>query len=251
MLISPSLADTQAHLATLVPRAPMTFVRTGAGTIARAAKRVAEMAAASSRSREEAPVGGERQVTVLLDTGASGRNFISSKLASWLIECGSTTLIKSGEVGLAQQGAAIQFHEHLSFRLRFFNSNLGTFETLTLSATIIDNLRLDVILGLPTVGKYSLLPKLTHLCGCCTPLDGAAQEPGVRGVGKQPSDRSVSPNESNSQTASLPGSLTTEIDQSARAQAPSVRQPEGVPGADCELCTLQVRSDQVFGPAEL
>ena len=28
-------------------------------------------------------------------------------------------------------------------------------------------------------------------------------------------------------------------------------QPEGVPGEDCELCTLQVRSDQVFGPAEL
>ena len=73
MLISPSLADTQAHLATLVPRAPTAIVRTGAGAIAKAAKRVAEMAAASSRSREEAPVGGERQVTVLLDTGASGR----------------------------------------------------------------------------------------------------------------------------------------------------------------------------------
>ena len=133
-------------------------------------------------------------MAVLLDTGASGRNFISSKLASWLIERGSTTLNRSGEVGVAQQGAAIKFNEHLSFRLRFYNSNLAVFETLTLSATVIDNLRLDVILGLPTVGKYSLLPKLTYLCGCCTPLDGAAQEPGVRGVGKKPSDRSVSPN---------------------------------------------------------
>ena len=69
----------------------------------------------------------------------------------------------SGEVGLAQQGAAIQFHKHLSFRLRFVNSNLGTFETLTLSATIINDLRIDVILRLPTVGKYDLLPKLTNL----------------------------------------------------------------------------------------
>ena len=34
-------------------------------------------------------------------------------------------------------------------------------------------------------------------------------------------------------------------------QAPTVPQPGGVPGAGCELCTLQVRSDQVFGPAEL
>ena len=71
-----------------------------------------------------------------------------SKLASWLIERGSATLEKSGEVGLAQQGAAIQFHKHLSFRLRFVNSNLGTFEILTLSATIINDLRIDVILGL-------------------------------------------------------------------------------------------------------
>ena len=80
-------------------------------------------------------------MSVLLDTGASGRNFISSKLASWLIERGSTTLNRSGEVGLAQQGepiqfhevglaqqgAPIQFHEHLSFRVRFFNSHLAVF----------------------------------------------------------------------------------------------------------------------------
>ena len=58
MLISPSHADAQAHSAST----------------------------AASRAREETPVGGERQVSVLLDTGASGRNFISSKLASWLIE---------------------------------------------------------------------------------------------------------------------------------------------------------------------
>jgi hypothetical protein len=123
MLISPSQSDAQRELATSIP-ATTVIVRTGIGAIARAAKAVAAMTA-TSRAREETPVGGEREVSVLLDTGASGRNFISSKLASWLIERGSTTLRASGEVGLAQQGAAIQFHDHLSFRLRFFNSNLG------------------------------------------------------------------------------------------------------------------------------
>ena len=73
----------------------------------------------------------------------------------------------------------------------------------------------------------------------------------MRGVVDSTSDRSAPINASNSLTASFPGSLTTEIDQSVRAQAPSVPQPEGVPDAGCELCTLQVRSDQVFGPAEL
>ena len=73
----------------------------------------------------------------------------------------------------------------------------------------------------------------------------------MRGVGRKPSDRSVSPNVEQFADASHPGSLTTELERPSRAQAPSVPQPEGVPGADCELCTLQVRSDQVFGPAEL
>ena len=101
MLISPSHADAQAHSATTAAKAGIVCT-TGAGAIAEAAEAVAAMAAAS-RAREETPVGGERQVSVLLDTGASGRNFISSKLASWLIERGSTTLNRSGEVGLAQQ----------------------------------------------------------------------------------------------------------------------------------------------------
>ena len=135
MFISPSQATVKADLRksaterTIVPA-------TGTGAIAANAVAVANMAA-TKRRREETPVEEERQCTVLLDTGASGRNFISSKLASWLIDRGSATLEVSGEVGLAQQGAAIQFHKHLSFRLRFVNSNLGSFETLTLSATNI------------------------------------------------------------------------------------------------------------------
>ena len=92
MLISPSQTDAQMRLATSVP-ATKEIVRTGEGAIAKAARAVATMAAAS-RAREETLVGGERQVSVLLDTGASGRNFISSKLASWLIERGSTTLTR-------------------------------------------------------------------------------------------------------------------------------------------------------------
>ena len=85
MLASPSQADAQRELATSVP-AKIEIFRTGVGSIARAAKVVAGMAVATSRAKEETPIDGERQVTVLLDTGASGRNFISSRLASWLIE---------------------------------------------------------------------------------------------------------------------------------------------------------------------
>ena len=175
-----------------------------------------------ARRREEAPVVEEREASVLLDTGASGRNFISSKLASWLIERGSTMLLESGEVGLAQQKLAIQFHQHVAFAVRFFNLSLNVYETIFLSATVIEDLRIDVILGLPTVGKYGLLPKLTDLCKCCTPTSGASQE---LVCSRSMDQRKVSPNVSNSPKESLLGSLTTEIDQSARAQAPSVPQP--------------------------
>ena len=61
----------------------------------------------------------------------------------------------------------------------------------------------------------------------------------------------MSPNEEQFANASHPENLTTELERPSRAQAPTVPQPGGVPGAGCELCTLQVRSDQVFGPAEL
>ena len=91
--------EPAAHSATTAAKAGI--VRpTGIGAIAQAAKAVAAMAVAS-RAREETPVGGKREVSVLLDTGASNRNFISSKLASWLIECGSATLEMSGEIGFA------------------------------------------------------------------------------------------------------------------------------------------------------
>ena len=49
----------------------------GTGAIAANAIAVAEIAAAK-RKREETPVVQERTCSVLLDTGASGRNFISS-----------------------------------------------------------------------------------------------------------------------------------------------------------------------------
>ena len=57
----------------------------GTGAIAANAIAVAEIAAAK-RKREETPVVEERECSVLLDTGASGRNLISSKLASWLAD---------------------------------------------------------------------------------------------------------------------------------------------------------------------
>ena len=185
----------------------------------------AEASVEDAPFKEEALVGEEREISVLLDTGASGRNFISSKLASWLIERGSPSFCLDGEVGLAQQGTSLLFHQHVSFVVRFFNLSLNVYEILSLHASVIEDLRIDVILGLPTVGKHSLLPKLTpQLCGNCTPHSGAAQ--GLECAGHGVRHRTAFLNTSNCPNGSLPGSLTTEIDQSACVQAPSVPQPE-------------------------
>ena len=69
MLISPSQATVKAGLPESVAAKPIVPAM-GAGAIAEAAEAVAAMAVATSRAREETPVGGERQVSVLLDTGA-------------------------------------------------------------------------------------------------------------------------------------------------------------------------------------
>ena len=81
-----------------------------------------------------------------------------------------------------------------------------------------------------------------------TPAGMCCSETGKRGG--RIDDRSALCNMIDSQQESLPGSLTTEIDHPVRAQAPTVPQPGGVPEAGCELCTLQVRSDQIFGSVE-
>ena len=96
MLISPSQATVKAGLPESVAAKPIVPAM-GIGAIAANAVAVANMAA-TKRKREETPVVEERTCFVLLDTGASGRNFISSTLASWLIECGSITLEMSGEI---------------------------------------------------------------------------------------------------------------------------------------------------------
>ena len=88
---------------------------------------------------------------------------------------------EAGETGLAQAGSKIQFHESIEFGVRFFNLNTKVFEMLTLRASVIENLRIDLILGLQTVGKHNLLPKLTTLCGSCTPRVGGCSAPLIGG----------------------------------------------------------------------
>ena len=86
---------------------------------------------AGAALRKAAPRTEERVATTLLDSGKSGRNFISYSLASWLRVRGSTVSADAGETGLAQNGSTIQFHESINFGVRFFNLNTKVFETLT------------------------------------------------------------------------------------------------------------------------
>ena len=127
-------------------------------------------AAKAAARRKAAPRTEERVATALLDSGASGRNFISSSLASWLRVRGSAVSAEAGETGLAQAGSKIQFHESIEFGVRFFNLNTKVFEILTLRASVIENLRIDLLLSLQTVGKHKLLPKLKRLCVVVAPL---------------------------------------------------------------------------------
>ena len=56
-------------------------------------------AAKAAARRKAAPRTEERVATTLLDSGASGRNFISSSLASWLRVRGSAVSAEAGETG--------------------------------------------------------------------------------------------------------------------------------------------------------
>ena len=74
MLISPSQATVKAGFRESVAAKPIVCAM-GVGAIAANAVAVANMAA-TKRKREETPVVEERQSLVLLDTGASGLDFI-------------------------------------------------------------------------------------------------------------------------------------------------------------------------------
>jgi len=120
----------------------------------------------------------------------------------------------------------------------------------------MENMKIPLIIGLQTIGENLLLYKLTDLCGHCTPtvrstpqelVCACREEMPCRGC----YERAFPKTEQFSNIENHPGGSKTEIEQSARAQAPAVPKPVGVPCVDCELCTLQVRSDQIFGRAEV
>ena len=73
-------------------RARATAAEVPAGADGDAAEAVARKKAAPPRTEE-------RVATTLLDSGASGRNFISSSLASWLRVRGSAVSAEAGETG--------------------------------------------------------------------------------------------------------------------------------------------------------
>ena len=135
-------------------------------------------------------------VTVLLDTGAFNGNYISSRVAKWLVEnfhvkiqpC-STTICGANSKWCVKCIGTINFTLNLNTELS------STMLALNLSATILDA-SFDIVLGRPTIKAYNLvlyypshfvhldkntratLAKLVTTCGDskCIPIDQTASD---------------------------------------------------------------------------
>ena len=99
------------------------------------------------------------RVEALIDTGATRRNYISTRVAEWLSEAGATPTSAPGRVCTALNECAT-----LSSSYRFvcqFNNNVNNeSEAVTIDATLLDSMTTtDLIIGLQTVIANDLVSK--------------------------------------------------------------------------------------------
>ena len=107
----------------------------------------------SVERRKEAE--GEK-VTALLDTGASGRDFISPALAARLVERGAVLVPTRARVCLAQHGHSIPVTHKLKLVCKYKNVENSTIDQFFFEPSVLPNLSVDLILGLHTIFNREL-----------------------------------------------------------------------------------------------
>ena len=99
-------------------------------------------------------------VTALLDTGASSRNFISPALAARMIALGAIEVPSNGRICLATNGKCITISSQLKLVCKYNNLETQSDDTFVFCATVLPQLRVDLIFGLRTVFNRELLYKM-------------------------------------------------------------------------------------------
>ena len=170
-----------------------------------------------------------REVEALLDTGANSRNFISDSLARVLIQHGARASEHAGEVHSATRGVSTHVHKSIEFDMIINNKASKAPETLSMSATIINDLRYDLIIGLQTLVSEGLIFKMTDwlVRALCSGSNCSLQT----GRGRLPG-----PEDCYGESGGPTGSSKAKVDQAARPKA-SLRTAGGGM-CSCEACSL-------------
>jgi hypothetical protein len=102
----------------------------------------------------------------LLDTGATESNFISRTLAEELVSQGGEILVGVDRVICSAFGSrCVNTNEYMLFTLTLFNTITNKYEDIDITARVIDGLKVELVIGLQTLGTHVLLPKLLPQLG--------------------------------------------------------------------------------------
>ena len=99
-------------------------------------------------------------VTALLDTGASSRNFISPALAARMIARGAVEVPTTGNICLASKSQCIAVRTKLRLVCKYLNVETKSLDEFIFEATILPQLRVDLIIGLRTCFIRELFYKM-------------------------------------------------------------------------------------------
>ena len=101
----------------------------------------------------------DRNVAVLLDTGAIDRNYVSLVVGKELKKAGaSVSPCDVNRICSCSSNMCFECKGIVSLYLKFFNELTNSFEKIFLTATVIES-DFDVIVGRPDIGRNDLINK--------------------------------------------------------------------------------------------
>ena len=211
--------------------------------------------------QETSSVGADRKARIvstiaMLDTGATESDFISRTLANELVsEGGEIRLGSSREICSAfGNRRCVNTNEIIDFTLTLFNTISNKYEDIKITARVIDDLKVELVVGLQTMGTHSLLEKLL-------PKLVSANRNRTRGHieatgGLRPKAGKMRPTAGNtkpspSQKEGVEKAQEQHGSSDGRYKRGKGSKPTcGEHPRDCELCALLMSSMSFFGDAE-
>lgn len=193
----------------------------------------------------------------LVDTGCNKRNFISPRIAKWLMEAGAPVERSSGRVCTAF-GACKDLSDTFSNIAMHFHDNINNNDSsIVLTADTLDMKKIDMVIGLPTILLHQLASRMLEARHRATGDDNPTSDESVIHPEVAPSPTVNSQRDNGSTDASQPirtvttedGVQTKEVVPLTNIIKPSLKQASRNPGRKkgsvpltrpCELCALQV-----------